>query len=478
MKMRTHLLNGPVVSLAVALGLGSAACDRPESAESAEAAEVDDESVSGRNYFPKPSLLTQVRFLLDAHDITPMAAPPAVTPEMFALGEALFYDKIMSGSRDVACATCHAPQFATADARPLNSGINGEGIGLTRNGMMGGRHTQPLFNLHLLSDGLTVDGKVELIDGVVITLGLPLIPAAYQAVLQQDIVFGQAVMPQVTHQEMRGFPDPNDDNELGDCSFFDLQCVWDGIMVRIKAIPEYEDLFTAAFPNTPWADISIAEVGVAIGSYEYAAFHFADSPWDRFVAGDDTAISTAALRGARFFFSPSRGNCVACHSGNALTDGQYHKTLTPQFGPGGTVPAGDGPGGLDDFGRMRNTLDPDDKYAWRTPPLRNVELTAPYGRLGHYTTLEDFLLRYHNPTQALQNYDITQLQLEELHTTRLNNTADVLASGVDPLLSTVNLHWYDVPDLIAFLETLTDDDARDLNHLVPTRVPSGLPVDH
>lgn len=455
------------------LGLGLAGCDESDTDQFA-----DGDVAARKQDAPPPGLVKQVRAELAARGITPIAAPPGASPELLALGEALFYDKILSGTRDVACATCHAPQLATADGRPLNAGIGADGIGLANTGLMGGRHTQPLFNLHLLPGGLTIDGKVELVDGAVMTLGLPLIPPAYQQALGFDIVKAQAIMPIVTHQEMRGFPDPNDDNELGDCGVFDLGCVWGGVMVRLGDIPEYVDMFEAAFPGKTWDQMTIAEVGIAIGAYEYQAFFFDDSPWDRFVAGDDSALSAAALRGARHFYAANKGNCASCHSGNALTDQQYHKTLSPMFGPGGSVPGGDGPGGLDDFGRMRNTLDPADKYAWRTPPLRGVELTAPYGRLGQYTTLDGFLSHYHDPVAALQHYDITQLLLTVLHGTLLNNTADVLASGVDPLLSTIKIKNQDHADLKAFLFSLTDDAQRDLNHLIPDSVPSGLPVDH
>jgi cytochrome c peroxidase len=110
--------------------------------------------------------------LITANKITPIPAPPTVSPAMFTLGEALFYDKILSGTRDVACASCHAPQFASSDARSLNAGINGSGVGPTRTGMLGGRHTQPLINLHLLPGSLTIDGKVEMIGGLVAPLGL------------------------------------------------------------------------------------------------------------------------------------------------------------------------------------------------------------------------------------------------------------------------------------------------------------------
>lgn len=455
----------------MAAAIGVSACDTEPGDASSETTEL-------RKQKPSKALINQVRAQIAAYGITPAAAPPSASPELVALGEALFYDKIMSGPRDVACATCHAPQLATADNRPVNAGIHGTGIGLARDGMLGGRHTQPLWNLHLLPGGLTIDGKVELVNGVVMTLGLPLIPTDYQNRMGHDIVNAQAIMPLVTPQEMLGFPDPNDDNELGDCAPFDLACGWGGIMARLGAIPEYVALFEDAFPGKTWNDMTIAEVGNAIGAYEYKTFDSRNSPWDRFVAGDDDALSEAQLRGARLFFAEDKGNCVSCHSGNAFTDQRYHKTLTPQFGPGNSVPAGDGPGGLDDFGRLRNTGDQGDKYAWRTPPLRNVELTGPYGRLGQYTELSDFIAHYHNPKKALKQYDITQLELPELHGTQLNIVKAVIQNGIDPLLDDVKVNNGHVDDLVAFMTALTDDDARDIADVIPATVPSGLPVDH
>ena len=165
MKTGTVKMRGLVLSLVATAGLGLTACDTPEPDA------VDDE-VSDRSA-ATPGLVLQVRGLLAANKIAPIAAPPAVSPAMFKLGEALFYDKILSGTRDVACATCHAPQHASADGRALNVGIFGDGIGPDRTGgMVGGRHTQPVINLHLLPGNLTIDGKVENIDGLVSPLGL------------------------------------------------------------------------------------------------------------------------------------------------------------------------------------------------------------------------------------------------------------------------------------------------------------------
>ena len=121
--MKTDLKKyGLVFSMVATAGLGLTACDTPEPAGS------DDGEVSLRSA-SVPGLPQHVRGLLAANKITPIAPPPSVSPAMFALGEALFYDKILSGTRDVACATCHAPQHASADGRALNAGIDGVGVG-------------------------------------------------------------------------------------------------------------------------------------------------------------------------------------------------------------------------------------------------------------------------------------------------------------------------------------------------------------
>src|SRR5215510_13931066 len=69
---------------------------------------------------------------LSAAGIQPLPDAPVVSDELFALGQALFFDKILSGNQDVACATCHLPQFATSDGRTLASGVGGIGLGPER----------------------------------------------------------------------------------------------------------------------------------------------------------------------------------------------------------------------------------------------------------------------------------------------------------------------------------------------------------
>jgi cytochrome c peroxidase len=448
--------------------------------------------------FLKRLLVKVVRDLIDENGIEPLELPPPVSEELFELGEALFYDKILSGNMDTSCSTCHHPRLGTTDRLTMNRGIRGTGVGPDRVGaLVGGRTTQPLWNLHALQTGLAVDHKVPLdSNGYVIPLGAPFIPFSWQDDAFDPnmlVAAGQAMMPEMTDQEMLGFPGENDlttECVLDNPPFNFVLCAWGRLMDRLGEIPEYVDMFEAAYPGVDFEDMHFAYAGNAIAAYQFWAFYANDTPWDRFIGrydpatgtlipGDDDALTFTQLLGARRFLDPDLGNCTSCHAGNAFTDESFHKTLAPQFGPGGTTPGGDGPGGLDDFGRMRISGDPDDKYAWRTPPLRNVMHTGPWGRQSHYNEIRDFLRHYRDPVQALLDYDITESVDEvAMHSQFLENRAAIIAEGVDPLLADVNVGgWLSVEVLVHFLHALSDDQGPDFSHLIPLRVPSGLPVD-
>lgn len=483
------------------------------------ATEEQDQVVARHGYHAcnNDALVDDVRDLIDDRGIEPLARPAPIRPELVELGRALFHDKILSGGKDVSCGTCHNPALGLTDARPLFSGVRGHGVGLDREGgQVGGRHSQTLFNLHTLNT-LTIDGKVEETDGNVIGLGLPVILPQYQepfedfpGVVAPHVIAGQAMLPEVTFGEMLGIPGQEPHNELLDCVVpgdplpLIFACVFDGYMARLGDIPEYVEMFEAAYPGVYFEEMNFGHAGNAIAAYELDSFASNDSPWDQFVAGDDCALDNKELRGARLFLGEA--GCASCHSGAALTDNAFHKTLAPQFGCGNDLPKRNGATGLDDFGRARNTyafpwvfggagdevFPVDERYQWRTPPLRNVAFTAPYGRLGQYATLEKFVAHYKDPEDALLDYDITKLPdtpfddhtgfcaTGSLHDSLLDNAADILAAGADPLLADVDVDSkQDVKRLTAFLEALSDPNMHPdtLAATIPAEVPSGLPVD-
>ncbi len=418
---------------------------------------------------PASMLVNDVRAALGAEGIVALVAAPAIDDELFDLGQALYFDKLVSGNQDVSCATCHLTTEAGADGRTLPNGVGGLGIGPARSGgAIIARHSPTVLNTHLL-DEMFWDGRVEFGGGGVLTspAGADLTPAMI-AVFDPglELLAAQAMLPPVSRMEMRG---DSGANGLADLADDDFDGVWAGIMDRLLVINAYENLFNAAYPTTLTADLDFAHAANAIAAFEVRAFARANSPFEAFVGGDDAALSTAQLEGTLEFFGSA--GCARCHSGNLFTDEQYHNIALPQFGPGN----GNGPGGNDDFGRENVSGNPVDRYRFRTPSLLNVALTAPYGHLGQYADLDDMVRHYRNAPQELQNYNIA-LEVDDtgLIGTLVNNTNQLIA-GIDPLVA--NPRQFDVGHVVTFLGALSADSVADLAELVPSSVPSGLPLD-
>jgi cytochrome c peroxidase len=270
-------------------------------------------------------------------------------------------------------------------------------------------------------------------------------------------------------------------NELADASLVHRELgVWGALVARLGAIPEYVERFTAAFPEVAGdpARITIVHVGTAIAAFQAVAFRSDASPFDRYLRGDRMAMSPAAIRGMQLFYG--RAGCARCHSGVFQTDLEFHAIGVPQIGPG----MGDGPRGLEDFGRERVTHDPADRYRFRTPSLRNVAQTGPWGHDGAFNSLEAIVRHHLNPWNSLASYDPIQIvmpprpDLDALDLIALEDPT-VLASigaAIEITPPQPSLTEREVPEVLDFLLALTDPSATDLRRWVPKRVPSGLPL--
>jgi cytochrome c peroxidase len=214
--------------------------------------------------------------------------------------------------------------------------------------------------------------------------------------------------------------------------------------------------------------MTFAHASNAIAGFIVSRLSFNNSPWDRFLAGNDQAMTPLQLQGAKNFMS---ARCSVCHNGPALSDNKFHNVAVAQFGPG----QGDGLSLRDDFGRMRVSGNAADRYAFRTPPLRNVELTAPYGHNGAFFDLREFVAHYSESDVKLNEFDITRLEAL-LQATVLPNFADILANR-DPLLNGVVFSDQIIDEVTEFMKALTDPSARNLQGVMPGRVPSGLSID-
>ncbi|HEX6105124.1 MAG TPA: cytochrome c peroxidase [Gemmatimonadales bacterium] len=456
--MTSRNLAGALVASAVLLLAG---CSNDATEPSAPPLEIQPATAE------TAALAAEIRQLAAASGITPLQRPAPVRRELSLLGQALAFDKVLSGNRDISCMTCHVTRFGTADARSVAIGQGATGVGPGRvhpQGRFVHRSAPPLFNLHAMGP-LTWDGRVFTDKNGVVRMPSANLLASQRAVLECGTLSAQTMLPVLSRAEMRG----ESGNELAALEDAKHQRIWRFLMRRLGAIPEYRTLFEAAYPGQSFDNMSFAHAGNAMGCWIAAVFAFNNSPWDRFLAGNDDALTETQLRGAKAFMT--NGKCNQCHNGPALSDGKFHNVLVPQVGPG----FGNGADGRDDFGRMRHTGNIKHRYQFRTPPLRNVELTAPYGHDGAITTLRGWVDHYSQAFTKLQAYDPGQL--EPLLQGTLLPTADSIFVTRDTRLRNLVLTPAQVDDITEFLKALTDPGARDLTSVVPLRVPSGLPID-
>lgn len=430
-------------------------------------------ALAGKRDIPKP--LTDADFHNDGVPV----------PAKFFLGQMLFFDKIISGNQNISCATCHHSLTDTGDGLSLPVGEGGAGLGVTRNTGEGAaavhervpRNAPPVFNLGA-REFVTVfhDGRIQADAGQPSGFRSPAgnaLPAGLDNALA-----AQAMFPVTSGAEMAG---QAGENPVADFSAAnDLPAIWDALAQRLRAVPEYVQLFRNAFPGEVNAagDITFVHAANAIAAFEAFAWRADKSPFDRYLNRDRRALSLNQLKGMALFYNKS-GNCHQCHSGKLLSDQGFHGVAMPQAGPG----KGDGFMGLEDFGRERVTLNPEDRYRFRTPPLKNVALTGPWGHDGAYNSLRDVVRHHLNPEAGLESWGRDQFIVPPrpdldakdfvVHGNRAVRAALLAQSDLEPR---TNLNDRHVDYLVDFLQALTDPNSIDLRLDVPIRVPSGLPV--
>ena len=398
------------------------------------------------------------------------------------LGKLLFFDKILSGSFNIACATCHHPFAGTGDGLSLSVGEGARGTGVTRDTGLGPdaihervpRNAPALFNLGAREfSTLFHDGRVapdaNMPSGFASPAGFDLPPGLDSALAVQ------AMFPVTSATEMAG---QRGENPVADAAADgDLALVWDLLAARLRSVEGYVTRFVAAFDDVSTAaDVTFVHAANAIAAFEAAAWRADGSAFDRFLRGDRSAMSRTQRRGMRLFYG--RAGCSACHAGPLQSDHSFRAIAMPQVGPG----KGDGASGFEDFGRERVTGQPADRYRFRVPSLRNVALTAPYGHAGAYNSLEAVVRHHLDPVGELLAFDETQVVMpsrpdldeRDYHAVRDDAIRASIAAANE--LVPVRLSERDVRALLGFLHALTDPVMLDLRRDVPAFVPSGLPI--
>ena len=395
------------------------------------------------------------------------------------LGQLLFYDPILSGNRTVACATCHHPRFGTSDGLSLSLGDGGIGLGPDRHVDPDNipeeripRNAPALFNLG--AHEFTVmfhDGRLE---------ADPTQPGGIRTPLGEDMLEGfasvlaaQTMFPVLSRDEMAGSYRENPVARLvRQGRITGPDGAWDVLSKRVAGLSDYARQFAEIYPHIQSPDdITFADISNAIAAFMEHEWRSDSSPFDAFLRGE-AEPEEAAARGMSLFYG--RARCVNCHSGPFLTDHRFHAMGTPQIGPGKSATFEDH---HRDDGRFRVTGDLADRFAFRTPSLRNVALTGPYGHAGAHRDLAAFLAYHADPISGLARYDPAQAILPEFDaadfvilSSEKEREAIRNAVTTPPLALSAD----DVSDLVAFLETLTDPVSLSGRLGIPATVPSGL----
>lgn len=349
----------------------------------------------------------------------PVPADNPSTPERVALGRLLFWDPILSGEKDVACATCHHPDFGYSDGLDLSIGANGAGVGPARAFLpnhlprLVKRNSQTVLNVAF--NGLTSSGGA-----------VPAVAPMFWDLRVQSLE-AQALEPLKAQEEMRG-------------DGFPAHLAVREVVVRLNAIPEYRRLFTRAFGGTSAA--TDQNLGRALAAFQRTLVA-ANTPFDRYMRGDTSAMSPAQVSGMDAFQAVG---CINCHSGPMFSDFKTHVLAVP-----------DNPKLPDPDSGVDNT------YAFRTPSLRNLGATAPYMHNGVFARLDDVVGFYRRIA--------TGGGRRGGGGPRGFNPA-VSRDQIDPLARQLNMRR-GAGDIIAFLRALDDPS---FDRTVPQRVPSGLPV--
>ena len=276
--------------------------------------------------------------------------------EKIALGKSLFFDPRLSGDNSMSCATCHVPEKGWADGQALSKGDRGKLLAL---------HTPTVLNVGFFGQ-LFWDGRAKSLEE-------------------------QALGPIQSADEMnQNLP---------------------ALVAELNAIPGYTTQFQQVF-GTPVTEAGISQ---ALAAFQRSLVAH-NSPFDRYLKGDKSALSDAARHGLELF--QGEAGCVRCHHGPLLSDEKFYR-LGVSF---------------DEAGLAAVTKNKDDTAKFRTPSLRNVAQTGPYMHNGSLKTLENVVEFYYRGVPS--------------------RTPDGLKLDIQPLSAQ---SFSDIADLVSFLESLTGE---------------------
>jgi cytochrome c peroxidase len=312
-------------------------------------------------------------------NLPPVLIPPdnAQTTEKILLGKKLYFDTRLSKDNTVSCATCHDPAKGWSDAGPTSAGIGGQ---------RGGRRSPPVSN------------------------------SAYNL-----LQFWDGRSPSLEEQAKGPIENPI---EMGNTHTTMIQ--------TMDGVPGYREEFLQVFGTSP---ITVDQVAQAIAAFERTVVT-TDSPFDRYVRGDVSALTPLEKKGLEIF--NGKGHCTACHWGGNFSDSRFHNLGVTPIDPA-----------KPDHGRFDVTKDSIDMGAFKTPTVRDADLRAPYMHTGTEKTLED----------VVRLYD------------RGGGTDD---ANLDPLMVPLGLSGREIEALVAFMKramTSTNPEVANVKPIPASELP-------
>jgi cytochrome c peroxidase len=387
------------------------------------------------------------------------------------LGRLLWFDTIGGLNNDNTCAGCHSPTRGFGDTQSIAIGIDNNGVvGPGRTGPRNQRRTPMAINTALYPTLMWNSRFAALSDDPFDN------SAGFQFPLPEDqslsylphLLVAQAFIPPTERIEVAGFDFPGNNDAIRA-----------EVLRRLNAAPAYRKLFGDLFPAVKaGGGITFDMFGMVIAEFEFTLI-FADAPIDQYARGRKGALTAEQKRGALLFFGAAR--CIECHavsgpSNEMFSDFQEHVIGVPQLAPLIANIAFDGPAANEDFGLEQVTGNNNDRYMFRSSPLRNVALQPAFFHNGCFTRLEDAIRHHLDPFTSARNYDPARAGLAADLISPLGPIEPVL-ERIDPLLATpLILNADEFACLVDFVRNgLLDQSARPehFRNLVPNSVPSG-----
>ena len=394
-----------------------------------------------------------------------------IIQKLAAAGHFLYFDAILAIKQDNACAACHSPTTGFADTQSIAIGIDSNGfVGPSRTGPRLQRRAPSGINTAFYPT-LGWGFRFESLSGDPFdnSAGFRLPePEGLTLSYFSHLLAAVACVSVTDRAALVGFKFDGDNSAIRTT-----------LASRVDGIKRYRRMFAKVYPEvSAGAPIRFDMIANAIAEYELTLV-YANAPIDQYARGDSTAMSEDEKRGALLFFGKAR--CVECHavsgrSNEMFSDFAGHVAAVPQLAPENTSATFDGPGADEDYGIEKVTHNPDDRYKFRTAPLRNIGARVAFYHNGAFTRIKTAIFHHLRVFESARNYDPRAENIAK-DLNRLGPIEPVLARVDNILAAPIDLTEDELRQLTIFVRDSLLDDRAKIENLVlekPGSVPSNL----